>query len=110
MYVLGSREGFSTHLPEQEAAQRTGAELAANALSYAGIILPSVTGWAAVAADFNSRLPTNTPAWRIILLTWVGLMIPLMLVEVLGVCLMSVPKYYEAFQAGDVSGVIHEGE
>jgi len=110
MYVLGSKEGYNPHNPLQDAQQATGAELAANVLSYAGIMLPSVCGWAAVAADFNSRLPEKTPWWKIFGLTWVGLMVPLMLVETLGVCLMSNEKYYAAYKAGDVSNVLHVGE
>lgn len=66
-------------------------------------------GWGAVAADFNSRLPATYPAWRIFLFTWIGLMVPLMLVEVLGVALLTIPDYFEAFKTGDVSGVLQEG-
>jgi purine-cytosine permease-like protein len=93
MYVLGSKAGYHINDPEQHAAQATGANLAANVLSYAGIILPSVCGWGAVAADFNVRRPASTPTWKIFLATWVGLMCPLMLVEILGVALLTVPEY-----------------
>jgi purine-cytosine permease-like protein len=61
IYGLGGARGFDIHA--QKAKQDHGKPFSGDMLSFGGIIFSSASGWAPVAADFNSRLPVNYPKW-----------------------------------------------
>ena len=66
--------------------------------------------WAPVAADYNCRLPTNTPPIKVFLLTFFGLFIPITFVETLGAFLMTITNkdYVHAFKKGGTSGLLSQ--
>lgn len=106
MYALGGARGYQLDL--QAATEDTGRPFAGDFLSFMGIIYSSAAGWAPVAADFNVRLPADTKPSKVFWLTFAGLMLPLLFVEIMGAALMCVPDYVAAFEQGDASGVIAE--
>ncbi|WWC59846.1 uncharacterized protein I303_102408 [Kwoniella dejecticola CBS 10117] len=104
MWGLAGHKGFD--MGAQQALQDTGKSYAGDFLSFGGIVFSSASGWAPVAADFNCRLPSNIRPWKVFLLTWFGLMVPLLFVEILSAALMNVPAYAQAFEEGDAGGVL----
>lgn len=64
--------------------------------------------WAPIAADYNCRLPADTPSLKVFLLTLFGLWIPVSFVEILGAALLSItdPAYVEAYANGSMGGLI----
>jgi purine-cytosine permease-like protein len=63
-----------------------------------------------VAADYNCRLPADTPSIKIFLLTFFGLFIPITFVEILGATLMTItdPAYVDAFGSGSTGGLLSQ--
>jgi NCS1 nucleoside transporter family len=59
-------------------------------ISFGGAIYGFATGWSSYAADYNVNQPENTSASRIFWLTFLGVLIPCVLLEVFGVALTSV--------------------
>lgn len=66
--------------------------------------------WAPVAADYNCRLPVNTPPMKVFLLTFFGLFIPITFVEILGAALMTITNedYVDAFTNGQTGGLLSQ--
>ena len=66
--------------------------------------------WATVAADYNCRLPTDTPPIKVFLLTFFGLFIPITFVEILGASLMTIinEDYVKAFTNGGTGGLLSQ--
>ncbi|KAF8513340.1 permease for cytosine/purines, uracil, thiamine, allantoin-domain-containing protein [Hysterangium stoloniferum] len=105
IYGLGGHAGYQISL--QKADEDPAGHLrAADVLSFGGIIFSSCAGWAPVAADFNCRLPVNTSKIKIFVLTFFGVLIPIMFIVILGAVLMTVPAYSDAYRAGDAAGVL----
>ncbi|KAH7913882.1 permease for cytosine/purines, uracil, thiamine, allantoin-domain-containing protein [Hygrophoropsis aurantiaca] len=106
LWGLGAKAGYDVNA--QKAYQDTGKALSADVLSFGGIVFGSFSGWAPVAADYNCRLPADTPRWRVFLLTFFGLWIPICFVEILGAALMTIqnPAYTSAFTNGSTGGLI----
>ncbi|KAG0701770.1 permease for cytosine/purines, uracil, thiamine, allantoin-domain-containing protein [Suillus ampliporus] len=106
LWGLGGKAGYDINA--QNPLEDTGRALSADILSFGGIIFGSFTGWAPVAADFNCRLPANTPPMRVFLLTFFGLFIPICFVEILGAALMTIadPAYVAAFGGGSTGGLV----
>ncbi|KAI6100403.1 hypothetical protein EDD16DRAFT_1655977 [Pisolithus croceorrhizus] len=65
LYGLGGKAGFDTSAQQSDI------------LSFGSIVFGSFTGWAPVAADYNVRLPADTSALRVFILTMFGLYIPI---------------------------------
>jgi len=106
LWGLGGHKGFDINA--QKASEDTGRNLAADILSFGGIVFGSFSGWAPVAADYNVRLPPDTSAMRVFILTFFGLFIPITFVEILGAALMTItdPAYTEAFTNGGTGGLL----
>ncbi|GJJ05824.1 hypothetical protein Clacol_000011 [Clathrus columnatus] len=105
VYALGGHAGYQPGL--QNAHEDPAGRLrAADILSFGGIIFSSCAGWAPVAADFNCRLPSNTPPAKIFILTFFGLFTPILFIVLLGAALMTVPKYLEVYLSDDAAGVL----
>ncbi|KAJ3018875.1 hypothetical protein HKX48_002581 [Thoreauomyces humboldtii] len=94
LYVIGCRNGVENVAPEGV----TRATVAGQTLSFGGICFGAAVGWAPVAADYNTRLPTNTSSIRVFVYTFLGLFIPLVFTEGLGATLVacSNPAYLTA--------------
>ena len=88
LWGLGGHAGFDINA--QKPLEDKGKDLAADVLSFGGIVFGSFTGvgpifrsssvshhsllkWAPVAADYNYRLPVDTPPMTMFLLTVFGL-------------------------------------
>src|SRR2546423_98903 len=61
----------------------TAAEIA-SLLSFGGAVYGFATGWSSYAADYNVNQPEETPASRVFWLTFLGVFIPCVLLETLG--------------------------
>lgn len=106
LWGLGGKAGYDINT--QKSLEDTGRALSADILSFGGIVFGSFSGWAPVAADYNCRLPADTPRMRVFLLTFFGLFIPICFVEILGAALMTItdPAYIAAFEGGSTGGLI----
>ncbi|HEY9641526.1 MAG TPA: cytosine permease, partial [Coleofasciculaceae cyanobacterium] len=74
-------------------AKSTGVAYLASLLSFGGAIYGFATGWSSYAADYNVKQPESTPATRVFWLTFLGIYIPCLLLESLGVLLTTVPAF-----------------
>src|SRR5579875_749138 len=84
-----------------------GAEVAAF-ITFGGAIYGFATGWSSYAADYNVNQPEDTPASRVFWLTFLGVFIPCVLLETLGLILVTaaVPAWQTAFNNGSVGGLL----
>ncbi len=70
-----------------------GAAEIAGFISFGGAIFGFATGWSSYAADYNVNQPEETPAGRIFWLTFLGVIVPCILLETIGMAFTSwVPK------------------
>ena len=85
------------------------AELAAF-ITFGGAVYGFATGWSSYAADYNVNQPEETPASRVFWLTFLGVFIPCVLLETLGLVLISslasVAAWKTAFLSGSVGGLL----
>ncbi|KAF1982711.1 hypothetical protein K402DRAFT_414769 [Aulographum hederae CBS 113979] len=70
----------------------TEANGAAAALSFIAIIFSFAVSWTNCAADYNVKMPVNTPKSRIFIATYAGIIVPTVLVQTLGAALYSGTK------------------
>ncbi|KAJ7241711.1 cytosine-purine permease [Mycena haematopus] len=103
---LGGHAGFEINAQKQ--FEDTGKALSSDILSFGGIVFGSVAGWAPVAADYNCRLPADTPPIKIFTLTFFGLFIPITFVEIVGAALMTITNeaYTDAFASGGTGALL----
>ncbi|HZU70117.1 MAG TPA: cytosine permease [Ktedonobacteraceae bacterium] len=66
-----------------------GAAEIAGFISFGGAIYGFATGWSSYAADYNVNQPENTAAARVFWLTFLGVFIPCVLLETLGMAFTS---------------------
>ncbi|KAJ3993220.1 purine-cytosine permease [Lentinula boryana] len=107
LWGLGGKAGY--HVTAQKALEDpAGRFLAGDVLSFGGIVFGSFTGWAPVAADYNCKLPVDTSAWAVFLMTFFGLYIPICFASILGAALMTItnPEYVAAYEDGSMGGLI----
>ncbi|KAH7886412.1 permease for cytosine/purines, uracil, thiamine, allantoin-domain-containing protein [Phlebopus sp. FC_14] len=107
LYGLGGQAGYD--VSAQAELEDTGRALSADILSFGGIVFGSFSGWAPVAADYNVRLPVDTPPLRVFVLTCLGLYIPICFTAILGACLVTItdPAYVAAFgEDGSTGGLV----
>lgn len=71
-------------------------------ITFGGAIYGFATGWSSYAADYNVNQPEDTPSVRVFWLTFLGVFIPCVLLETLGVLLISVPAWAQAYLGGSV--------
>src|SRR5947209_10751927 len=62
----------------------------ASFMSFGAAVYGFATGWSSYAADYNVNQPEETPAGRVFWLTFLGVAIPCVLLEVFGVALPTV--------------------
>ena len=106
LYGLGSKAGYDVNA--QKPLEDTGRALSADILGFGAIIFGSVAGWAPVAADYNVRLPVDTNPWRVFMLTFLGLYLPIVFTVTLGAALMTItdPAYVLAFGSNGDTGAL----
>jgi NCS1 nucleoside transporter family len=73
------------------AAKSTGLAYLASLLSFGGAVYGFAAGWGPYAADYNVKQPETTSSSRVFWLTFLGVWIPCVLLESLGVMLTTVP-------------------
>jgi purine-cytosine permease-like protein len=62
-------------------------------ISFGAAVYGFATGWSSYAADYNVNQPEDTPASRVFWLTFLGVAIPCVLLEILGLGLTTVAAY-----------------
>jgi len=67
----------------------TGANGAATAFSVIAIVFSFAVSWINCAADYNVKMPVNTPRWKIFIATYIGICVPTVLVQTLGAALFT---------------------
>ncbi len=79
-------------------------------ITFGGAIYGFATGWSSYAADYNVNQPESTPSSRVFWLTFLGVFIPCVLLETLGVAftsaLGSMSSWNKAFTNGSVGGLL----
>lgn len=65
----------------------------ASFMSFGGAVYGFATGWSSYAADYNVNQPEETPASRVFWLTFLGVAIPCVVLEVFGMALTTVAAY-----------------
>lgn len=65
----------------------------ASFMSFGGAIYGFATGWSSYAADYNVNQPEETPSSRVFWLTFLGVTIPCIVLETLGLGLTTVTVY-----------------
>lgn len=79
---------------------------AAALISFGGAIYGFATGWSSYAADYNVNQPVDTSSSRVFWLTFLGVTIPLIILEVLGVAVSTVAAYGAATTGGTLGLVL----
>jgi purine-cytosine permease-like protein len=90
------------------ATKNSGLAEVAAFITFGGAIYGFATGWSSYAADYNVNQPEDTPASRVFWLTYLGVFIPCVLLETLGLILVTaaVPAWQTAFNNGSVGGLL----
>src|SRR5213078_4530695 len=83
----------------------TAAEIA-GILSFGGAVFGFATGWSSYAADYNVNQPEDTPASRIFWLTFLGVFIPCVLLETLGMAFTTYSPWATTFANGLVGDLL----
>jgi NCS1 nucleoside transporter family len=81
-----------------------GAEIA-SLITFGGAVYGFATGWSSFAADYNVNQPEDTSFGRVFWLTFLGVFIPCVLLETLGVALTTDAVWGKAF-TGSVGGLL----
>jgi NCS1 nucleoside transporter family len=71
----------------------------ASFVSFGGAVYGFATGWSSYAADYSAKQPEETPASRVFLLTFMGVVIPCISLEILG---MALTTAYKGLGGGDL--------
>jgi len=83
-----------------------GAAEIAGLLSFGGAVYGFATGWASYAADYNVNQPENTRPRRVFLLTFLGIFIPCVLLETLGMAFTTFGPWATKFSNGLVGDLL----
>src|SRR5579859_5132807 len=80
-------------------------------LTFGGTVYGFATGWSSYAADYNVNQPENTRSSRVFWLTFLGVFIPCVLLETMGMAfttgIANVPAWKAGFgNTGDVGGLL----
>lgn len=88
----------------------TGQTEAGDVLSFAGTIWGFAIGWTSLASDYNVYMPAEAPPLRIAGWAYLGLNVPLILVEMLGAAVMTVttanPEWEALYESQELGGLV----
>jgi NCS1 nucleoside transporter family len=87
-------------------ATTTAAAEIAGILSFGGAVFGFATGWSSYAADYNVNQPEDTPASRVFWLTFLGVFIPCVLLETLGMAFTTFSPWATTFANGLVGDLL----
>ena len=86
----------------------TGGKGAAAAFSTIAIVFSFAVSWINCAADYNVKMPAKTPRWKIFVATYIGIVVPTVLVQTLGAALYTGtvvnPAWKTAYHEAGVGG------
>ena len=83
----------------------TAAEIA-GLLSFGGAVFGFAVGWSSYAADYNVNQPEDTPSSRVFWLTFLGVLIPCILLETLGMAFTTNAAWSTIFANGLVGDLL----
>src|SRR5256714_8077655 len=83
-----------------------GAAGIAGLLSFGGAVYGFATGWSSYAADYNVNQPEETPASRVFWLTFLGVFVPCVLLETLGMAFTTFTPWAATFANGLVGDLL----
>ncbi|CAO2647458.1 Nn.00g083800.m01.CDS01 [Neocucurbitaria sp. VM-36] len=82
-------------------------------LSMGSVVYGFATGWTSYAADYTVYQPSNQSRTKIFFAVWIGLMIPLLFTEILGVAIMTATtinngenRYIDGYNASGTGGLL----
>jgi NCS1 nucleoside transporter family len=78
----------------------------AGLLSFGGAVYGFATGWSSYAADYNVNQPEETPASRVFWLTFLGVFVPCVLLETLGMAFTTYAPWAKVFSNGLVGDLL----
>jgi NCS1 nucleoside transporter family len=78
----------------------------AGLLSFGGAVYGFATGWSSYAADYNVNQPEETPASRVFWLTFLGVFVPCVLLETLGMAFTTFTPWAHTFENGLVGDLL----
>lgn len=87
-----------------------GANKAAAVVTYMASIFSFSVSWVNCAADYNVRMPANTPRWKIFSATYIGIFVPTVLVQTLGAAMYSGVvtniEWKDAYASSSIGGLL----
>src|SRR5947209_445107 len=86
--------------------KNTGLVEVAALITYGGAIYGFATGWSSYAADYNVNQPEDTPSSRVFWLTFLGVFIPCVLLETLGLAFTTYSPWATTFANGLVGDLL----
>ncbi|CAI6337865.1 unnamed protein product [Periconia digitata] len=82
-------------------------------LSFGSVVYGFATGWTSYAADYTVYQPHNQSRWKVFLAVWLGLIIPLLFTEFLGIAVMTATtinggdnRYMDGYKASGTGGLL----
>ncbi|KAK8850425.1 hypothetical protein IAR55_004343 [Kwoniella newhampshirensis] len=83
---------------------------AAGVLSFGGTIWGFAIGWASLSSDYNVYMPADAKSWKVFAWTYLGLIVPLVLVQWLGAAIgaaaMVVEDWGAAYAEHEIGGLL----
>jgi purine-cytosine permease-like protein len=83
---------------------------AASVLSFGGIIFGFTIGWSSLSSDYNVYMPHDAKPWKVFMWTYIGLIVPLLLVMWLGAAVgaaaLVIPEWSDAYTDHELGGLI----
>jgi purine-cytosine permease-like protein len=98
-----SAAGGANHFSGDAVRLPTGPNGAASVLSFMATVFSFAVSWINCAADYNVRMPAKTPRWKIFVATYIGILVPTVLVQALGAALYSACQTNHAWKASYVT-------
>ena len=82
-------------------------------LSFGSVVYGFATGWTSYAADYTVYQPSNQSRTKVFFAVWIGLIIPLLFTEMLGIAIMTATtlndgtnKYADGYAASGTGGLL----
>ncbi|KAK4504558.1 hypothetical protein PRZ48_005474 [Zasmidium cellare] len=82
-------------------------------LSFGATVYGFATGWTSYAADYTVYHPANQSRRKVFFATWIGLIVPLLFTEMLGIAIMSATdinggdnRYADGYKASGTGGLL----
>ena len=86
-------------------SQVDGGRLTGKAMTYMAIVYGSATSWAPVIADYYVHYPPTINPWTVWAVTFIGLAVPTLTVEILGCCIGSTIKINSEWAKASEAGL-----